>query len=267
MTSSGTPTPPRRRVVEAWAALVVLVAGLALVALVSRSGDTRDISSRDRPYRPPPPPETEPAQSGGPAQPPTPTSNEGGSAPGWFADLMRVLAIVAAVIFVLLIIRYLIKTFRVLDFSKLRGGTKVDEDELEFAPGEVTQALADAVDETLLRIERGEPRDAIVACWVRLEDVAAQAGIERRPSETSAELTERVLGTHWVTDERLDNLSRLYREARYSSHSMSEEARQRARVALEEIRAELAEHVRLARETAAAADAADAEARNGGEPR
>lgn len=255
MTSAGKPTPPRRRVVEGWAALVVLVAGLVLVALVSRSGDTRDISSRDKPYRPPPPAETESVAGGQPAAPATPTSGEGGAAPGWFDDVMRVLIIVASTIFVALVIRYLIKTFRVLDLSKLRGGPKPDPDDLEFAPAELTQAFSDAVDETLIRIERGEPRDAIVACWVRLEDVAAQAGIERRPSETSAELTERVLGTHWVSDERLDGLSRLYREARYSSHTMTEAARQRARAALEEIRAELAEHVRLAREAKEAEEA------------
>ena len=39
----------------------------------------------------------------------------------------------------------------------------------------------------------GPVDDVIVACWVRLEDAAAGAGVERLPSETPAELAARVL--------------------------------------------------------------------------
>lgn len=99
--------------------------------------------------------------------------------------------------------------------------------------------LAGAVEVALAALERGPVGDAIVACWVGLEDAAADAGTERLPSETSAELTERVLTEHRVTARTLHRLGELYREARYSRHALGDDVRDDARALFEQVLAEL----------------------------
>lgn len=55
------------------------------------------------------------------------------------------------------------------------------------------ERLAEAVDRGLRAVERGTPADAVIACWVGLEDAAAAAGVPRNEAETPAEFTLRVL--------------------------------------------------------------------------
>ncbi len=109
---------------------------------------------------------------------------------------------------------------------------------------EVDDAVADAVAEAVRRqeslVHEGTPSNAIVACWVDLEQSVAAAGVERRPSETSAELTLRVLDTLDVDRRSLRTLSALYREARYSPHQqLTERDRTAARDALRALRLSL----------------------------
>jgi hypothetical protein len=102
------------------------------------------------------------------------------------------------------------------------------------------ERLAEAVDTGLSRIDSGTPTDAVIACWVALEEASASAGVARDPSETPAEFTVRVLGVGGISEPQLDRLGQLYREARYSTHGSSEEARAEARAALLRLRDELA---------------------------
>jgi hypothetical protein len=95
-------------------------------------------------------------------------------------------------------------------------------------------------------LQTGAPRDAIVACWLRLEGSVIAAGIERRPSDTSTELVERVLADHQVNPTSLAALAGLYREARFSDHEMHEAARATAIAALDQVHAGLARSVRSA---------------------
>jgi hypothetical protein len=107
-------------------------------------------------------------------------------------------------------------------------------------PGpKLPRALADAIEAALARLDDGPLDDAIVACWLGLEAAAAQAGTHRRPSETSAELTERVLADHQVTPQTLRRLAELYREARFSRHALGADARTDARALFERVRDEL----------------------------
>jgi hypothetical protein len=101
------------------------------------------------------------------------------------------------------------------------------------------ERLAEAVDEGLRAVERGTPSDAVIACWVGLEDAAEAAGVPRNEAETPAEFTVRVLALDEVSAPDLATLADLYREARYSAHTSSEEARAEARAALTRLRAEL----------------------------
>lgn len=87
-------------------------------------------------------------------------------------------------------------------------------------------ALADA-------LRDGEPRNAIVACWIHLEEIVAAAGHPRQPAETSADYTARVLTAASNLDpDAVEALARLYREARFSSHPLGEAHRAAAIEAL-----------------------------------
>lgn len=85
----------------------------------------------------------------------------------------------------------------------------------------------------------GEPRNAIVACWSRLEEVAASAGLQRRSWETSSEFVIRLLDGIAGDGGATERLGILFREARYSRHPITEEARREAVALLDRILAEI----------------------------
>jgi Domain of unknown function (DUF4129) len=103
------------------------------------------------------------------------------------------------------------------------------------------QVLA-AVDANIAELARddGDPRSAVIICWVRLEQVAAQAGVERSPSDTPADLVRRLLAVQQVSEETLDALADLYRAARYSPGEVAPSMRDDARRAFVRLRDELA---------------------------
>lgn len=85
----------------------------------------------------------------------------------------------------------------------------------------------------------GEPRNAVVACWVALEDGLAASGVVPERSETSLDLTQRVLPRWEVDPVTLATLAELYREARFSRHPITAAQRDAAIAALGEIHASL----------------------------
>lgn len=109
-----------------------------------------------------------------------------------------------------------------------------------------------------------DPRRAVIACWVRLEQVAAAAGTPRQIGDTSTDLVTRLLtrhggdaGTAGFTGEQsgvgertgvsadvLAAFAEVYRQARYATHTVDERMRAQARAALERLRAELTPEVR-----------------------
>ena len=93
------------------------------------------------------------------------------------------------------------------------------------APSEV---LAESLADLLRAVEQGSPRAGIIAAWVRLEGIAADAGVRPRRSETPAELTIRVLDQMSVPGRWILRLADLYREARFSDHPMTEADRAEA---------------------------------------
>jgi Domain of unknown function (DUF4129) len=130
----------------------------------------------------------------------------------------------------------------------------VEVDELDT----LVEATADPAGSAALA--GGDPRNAVVACWVALEDGVARAGLERSPAETSVDLARRVLGTWQVEESAVTELSELYREARFSRHPVTEQQRTRATSALARINTDLraaAERRRADRQTPAAVDGAE----------
>lgn len=127
-----------------------------------------------------------------------------------------------------------------------RAARDVDED-LGAVSGRSTEAVRQAVIRATEGsfLEQGTPHEAVVGCWVRLERAVADAGVIRRPSETSAELTIRVLDALTVDVDDLRTLERLYRTARFSDHPMSEQDRQTARASVTALRAAIRAHPRV----------------------
>jgi hypothetical protein len=101
------------------------------------------------------------------------------------------------------------------------------------------EELLEAADQFDSLITQGSARNAIIACWVRLEQAVEQAGLSRDPAETAAEMTARVLRAYAVDARSIEALAALYREARFSTHDMDDGHRRRAQDALGEIRRQL----------------------------
>jgi hypothetical protein len=106
------------------------------------------------------------------------------------------------------------------------------------------RALAAAEDELAPAVHR-EPRDAVVACWLRLEEGAAAAGVRRLPAQTPTEFTSALLagllpGEAGSTGRAaLDELRTLYSQARFGSAPLDADAPARAAAALGAVRAGL----------------------------
>ena len=84
-----------------------------------------------------------------------------------------------------------------------------------------------------------DPRRAVIACWLRLEAAAAEAGTARDVGDTSTDLVARLLADHMVSADVLAGLAAVYREARFATHTVDETMRDQARSALRQLRDEL----------------------------
>ncbi len=90
-------------------------------------------------------------------------------------------------------------------------------------------------------IEGDDARAAVIACWLRLENLAEQAGLPRRPSDAPGDLVVRMLDGRLTGPgaRALGELATVYRAARYAPRPVSESARNAARTALDRLVAEL----------------------------
>jgi hypothetical protein len=84
------------------------------------------------------------------------------------------------------------------------------------------------VEAALAVLSDGSPRNAIVACWMQLEDDAAAMGFERLDAETSSEYVARVVTSASVDPGPITELAALFQEARFSEHDLGDEDRARA---------------------------------------
>ena len=98
-------------------------------------------------------------------------------------------------------------------------------------------AVSEAVTLSLedLRRER-DPRRAIVAAYAHMERVFAGAGLPRPPQETPTEYLGRVLTSAAAPAPAVSSLTRLFQEARFSHHDLSDSQREDALSALSQIR-------------------------------
>lgn len=111
---------------------------------------------------------------------------------------------------------------------------------------ELVALLEASSDEVRYRaLTEGDPRNAIVACWVALEEAVHHSGLREDRSRTAAELTTSVLSRWQVDPAAITALSDAYREARFSRHEVSEEQRTAAVDALETIHGDLLKRLRV----------------------
>jgi Domain of unknown function (DUF4129) len=115
---------------------------------------------------------------------------------------------------------------------------QVEFDVLE-GPRRLAEEITSDAEEQRRVLMEGSPRNAIVECWHRFELQAAGAGLERHPWETSSEFTLRMLDLVAADSHAVAELAVLYREARFSTHSLDEAARARAVADLDAIHAGL----------------------------
>lgn len=152
----------------------------------------------------------------------------------WLTLFGRIAGVIIVAVLAYLLGRFVWRTARAVKIEPLP-----DPAEWEVAAPTGRDELADAVEAGLAELARGPVDETIIACWVRLEDAVATAGVERFPWETPAELATRALHELAVPEVATRRLLALYREARYSRHELHEDARTEAAEALREIRAAL----------------------------
>ncbi|NHN55893.1 DUF4129 domain-containing protein [Calidifontibacter sp. DB0510] len=213
----------RRGIVGAAAGLLVLVCVLAVGVDSGPLVRTNDVT-----YTPPRTP-TPTGPTGGAPPPPSPRTLDLG---GFGVDMVR---IVTALLLIGLVVAAVVLAIAVIRALRQRW---LDRAKAVHLPTP-QQAVTESVDQALEELSVGSPDNAIIACWVGLEQAVRAAGLEHHPSETSAELTLRVLSDLDVDDDALTRLAHLYREARFSSHPLTEGDRAAARAALEQIRTDL----------------------------
>ncbi|GAA4426840.1 hypothetical protein GCM10023169_26080 [Georgenia halophila] len=178
------------------------------------TGDGGPPQSRDRP--------TVPADQMTPLLPPPSTGEQGAEALTVEWDLVLAVGI-------LLALALLLVAWRVWRWWRRRETDRSlpDDDEPDF---EVMLRATGA--QAQRRAAEGDPRNAIVSCWVSLEDAAERAGLDRQASETATEFTSRVLTAWDVDPATITELGDLYRAARFSREPITEADRRRAVAAL-----------------------------------
>ena len=185
---------------------------------------------------------TEPASAPVPTMPPaTELPVESGTRTPWelpqFVEtILRVVFYGAVAAFVALILVYAWRHRPTFHWTpRRRRPTTSEFDALD----EVAAAISADAGAQHAALRRGSPRNAIVECWLRLEAAVEAAGVPRQPADTSTELIQRVLTNRQVEATAIAELAALYREARFSDHAMTEDARTAAIELLDTVHAGL----------------------------
>ncbi|MEO7587103.1 MAG: DUF4129 domain-containing protein, partial [Arachnia sp.] len=145
--------------------------------------------------------------------------------PEWVGDVLRTVAVVAVLA---LIAWFALRLAGVMVRTQRRQAAAPDGNQVEI-PEIDDEELAGTVADAVASLRQGIPVDgAVIECWRRLERVASDSGIVRRPAQTSQEFTVAVLGHAVVDAAALDDLAELYRQALFSTHHLTDAHRDRA---------------------------------------
>ena len=166
-------------------------------------------------------------------QPPTEAAQ---GLPSWLGTVALVVIAVVSLILVAVVVWALLRD-RAKRRARRKGKLVAPRRDGARTAEELVAAL-DAGIEELSDTDR-DPRRAVIACWVRLEQAAAAAGTPRNPGDSPTDLVGRLLREQRVDGQVLAALLEVYREARYATHAVDDQMRRQARTALERLRADL----------------------------
>lgn len=214
-------------------AAAVLLIGLIAVAAENSSIGLRPappLARFDLPTNPPPTLAEPPPRAGGGSEL-TEIEDSGFALPPWLITALIVLAVlvVAGVLVAVVVVT-------VRDQLRKRDAGHAGPRRRAAATEEMVAALDAGLQDLATD---GDPRGAVITCWVRLEQAAADAGTPRRPGDTPAELVTRLLREHRVDRGVLAGFAEVYREARYATHTVDERMRAEAVAALHRVRDDL----------------------------
>jgi multisubunit Na+/H+ antiporter MnhB subunit len=220
--------------------------------------------------RPTPPPQNQsvvpqpsPLPSLSPSAMPTPTHTQPPAEPShdytWILEI--VLAVAVALVLVAAVVAVVLFLLRL--WRSQAGGSRQNVGEIPFGTLEDAEDLADAVEAAAAALDRGEAREAVIACYATMERSMQASGVRRRTSDSPEELLINAARVGFVRGTAGRRLTDLFREARFSAHAIDEAKRTAARGTLLEIAADLrevmAEKKAQAEETARLAALRDAE--------
>ncbi|XVV13631.1 DUF4129 domain-containing protein [Actinoplanes sp. CA-131856] len=155
--------------------------------------------------------------------------------PDWVGTVALVVVGIIAAVLVGLVVWALIRDRRA---KKGKNPKKRNRKSDQPRTAEELVAALDAGLEELSDTDR-DPRRAVIACWVRLEQAAAAAGTPRHPGDSPTDLVGRLLNEQQVDAAVLAALLEVYRQARYATHTVDDQMRHQAREALQRLRADL----------------------------
>jgi hypothetical protein len=216
-----------------WPLAAVLVLLFVTSLAATRSQPQLDQIKPDATETPPPPllPTSVPSAKPAGAQDQTPA----GGLPDWVGTVALVLLCVVGLIVLGIVVVALMR-----DQAKRRAKRKGKLTKQTAQPRTADELVAalDAGLEELSDTDR-DPRRAVIACWVRLEQAAAAAGTPRHPGDTPTDLVGRLLAEQQVDSRVLAALLEVYRQARYATHTVDDQMRRQAVDALQRLRADL----------------------------
>lgn len=219
-----------------WWPLAAVLALLLLASLAAtrsapqleRFNPDSSLTAEEAPPLLPPSPEAVARPSATPAE-------AGGELPDWTGTAALVLLGILGVLVIALVSWALLR-----QTMSRRGNRKGRRDPRRPEPrtAEDLVAALDAGLQELSDTDR-DPRRAVIACWVRLEQAAAAAGTPRHAGDSPTDLVARLLAEQRVDAGVLTPFAAVYRQARYATHTVDDQMRQQARSALERLRADL----------------------------
>ncbi|MFC7243302.1 DUF4129 domain-containing protein [Catellatospora aurea] len=211
------------------AALLMLAAATASVSVlpIGRAAPEQSASANPTPTASPSPRTPTPSPSAAP---------EDAADTGWLGvvGLGVLLAIGAAVLIVLL-------KAAAKSTTKFRRRAIREKPPVRIAQLTDEEEVVAALDAGLLDLDddAADPRTAVIACWVRLEQAAAAAGVPRLPDDTATDLVVRMLHRRRLDAGVLNGFADVYRRARYATHRVDDDMRLQARASLHRLRDEL----------------------------
>lgn len=177
-----------------------------------------------------------------PAEPlETPAGGTGGTSPsadgvpGWVGTAALVVLGIAGLVVIALVVWAIVKDQA---RRRARRAGRLEHVTDEPRTAEDLVAALDAGLEELSDADR-DPRRAVIACWVRLEQAAAAAGTPRHAGDSPTDLVGRLLREQRVDANVLAALLEVYRQARYATRTVDDQMRVQARSALQRLRADL----------------------------